>query len=133
MAKLSAHGTIIGTVDYVTYQTRYMSDGAILRNQGAGWKLYRKVIPERTPAEALARTQAKLAAYLAEHTAKARYFALLKESTGFRNRGSLSYVVASMPDDPDGVWSECGLRYGLDSDAVETLCAAYRAIDAGSV
>ena len=52
MAKISAHGAIVGTVEYVTRAKRYMSDGVILKNDGFGWKLYGKVKPHLTPAEA---------------------------------------------------------------------------------
>jgi hypothetical protein len=39
MAKISAHGSVIGTVEYLTKAKRYMSDGVILKNSGFGWEI----------------------------------------------------------------------------------------------
>ena len=105
MAKTSAHGAIIGTVEYVTRAKRYMSDGVILKNDGFGWKLYGKVKPHLTPAAAYHHARDKLAARLAE--------------------------LPAMPDDADGVWSEACDGYcdniHADVDDVAKLCALYRA------
>jgi hypothetical protein len=131
MAKVSAHGAIVGTVEYVTRAKRYMSDGVILKNDGLGWKLYGKVKPHLTPAEAYRHARDKLAARLAELPAMAAYIAELHAMAGQCKRWKLHTAVSMMPDDADGVWSEACDGYGdnvhADVDEVAKLCALYRA------
>jgi hypothetical protein len=131
MAKISAHGSIVGTVDYTTQSKRYMSDGVILRNDGFGWKLHGKVQAGVTPREAYANSKARLDAQLIEKPAAARYRELLHAACGLSKRWKLHKAIIMMPDDPDGVWSEACDGYGdnvhLDVDDVAELCRAYQA------
>ena len=131
MAKISAHGAIIGTVEYVTRAKRYMSDGVILKNDGFGWKLYGKVKPHLTPTEAYQHARDKLAARLAELPELAAYIAELHAMAGQCKRWKLHQAVSMTPDDADGVWSEACDGYcdniHADVDDVARLCALYRA------
>jgi hypothetical protein len=130
MAKLSAHGETVGTIEYMTHAKRYMSDGKILRNQGFGWKLYAKVKAGIPVEQAVGNAQANLDHQLQEKPAAAAYRKLLHEMAGLNKRWKLHAAVELMPDDPDGVWSGCCDGYGdnchCDIDEVVALCAAYR-------
>ena len=134
MAKISAHGAIIGTVDYATWSVRYMSDGKILINKGHGWKIGGKVKDGATPAQALAKRQEKLTAKLAACPAYAAYRKLLHDACGLGKRWKLQMAITVMPDDADGVWSEACDGYGdnvsLDVGEVAQLCAAYKLAEA---
>jgi hypothetical protein len=128
MAKLSAHGSVVGTVEYITKAKRYMSDGVILRNNGFGWKLAGKVnIAPRTAYENAA---ARLAEKLTARPSLAAYVRTLHAMTGLCNRWKLHAAVSLMPDDPDGCWSEACDGYGdnvhADLDDVVELCMLYR-------
>ena len=52
MAKLSAHGTKIGQIEFSTYAKAYMSDGKVLRNDGFGWKSHASLKSGVTPQQA---------------------------------------------------------------------------------
>ena len=130
MAKISAHGTIVGTVEYMAHAKRYMSDGAILKNHGFGWKLAGKVKADVSPTDCYARAAASVAEQLAAKPAAAAYRSKLIELTGLCNRWKLHSAVQLMPDDCDGVWSEVCDGYGdnvhADVDEIGELCLLYR-------
>ena len=130
MAKLSAHGAIVGTVSYLTKDCRYMSDGHVLQNTGLGWKLHKKVKPGIDPAVAYQNAQKRLADKLAQYPAAAEYRAALHDMAPLSKRWKLHLAVTMMPDDPDGVWSSaCDGWDGIsaDLDDVVHLCRAYNA------
>jgi hypothetical protein len=130
MAKVSAHGAIIGTVYFNTSAKRYMSDGVVLRNAGHGWKLHARLKTGATPAEAYARQLAKLDDALTSHPHNAAYRKALHDAAGLSVRWKLHAAIAMMPDDPDGVWSEACDGYGdnasADIDEVVKLCQLYK-------
>ena len=130
VAKVSAHGSIVGTIEYLTHAKRYMSDGVILKNIGFGWKLAGKVKPT-VPVDQAARNAAEhLARQLHDKPAVAEYRRLLHDMAGLGKRWKLHQAVQMMPDDCDGVWSECCDGYGdnvhADVDDVAELCRAYQ-------
>lgn len=131
MAKLSAHGDMVGTLEFLTTAKRYMSDGNILRNVGFGWKLYAQVKPGIAPADAFGRARQRLEAKLVEFPAMAAYRRELHGLAGLCKRWKLHAAVQMMPDDPDGVWSEACDGYGdnvcADIDEVVQLCTAWKA------
>ena len=133
MAKISAHGDIVGTVEYLTTAKRYMSDGKILRNQGFGWKIHGRVKAGVTPREAYERARAHLEAQLTEKPETAVYRKLLFGLAGLGKRWKLHEAVQMMPDDPDGVWSEACDGYGdnvhADIDEVAELCRAFQMVE----
>ncbi len=132
MAKISAHGAIIGTVEYMTHAKRYMSDGVILKNFGFGWKLAGRVKPGIDPRDAYGRSAAHLEQQLTEKPEAACYRRELHSLAGLSKRWKLHTAVQMMPDDPDGVWSEACDGYGdnihADVDEIVHLCALYRRI-----
>lgn len=132
MAKISAHGDIIGTVEYLTAAKRYMSDGVILKNTGFGWKLAGKLKPGIAPEMAYENAKTRLADKLANDPAIACYMRALHDMAGVGKRWKLHMAVTMMPDDCDGVWSEACDGYGdnvhADIDEVAELCRLYRVI-----
>lgn len=130
MTKCSAHGSIVGTIEYMTHAKRYMSDGVILKNHGFGWKLAGKIKPGFTPEQATKIAQDGLAEQLAQKPAVAAYRKALHDLAGLGKRWKLHAAVQLMPDDCDGVWSECCDGYGdnvhADIDEVAELCRAYQ-------
>jgi hypothetical protein len=130
VAKLSAHGSEVGRVEFNTSAKVYMSDGTVLKNGGFGWKLSGKVKPGVTPLEAFeAQRQAQIK-FLAARPALAVYRKALHEMAGLCKRWKLHLAVSTMPEDPDGVWSEACDGYGdnvsASIDEVSHLCALYR-------
>jgi len=130
MAKLSAHGSEIGTIYYVTTAKRYMSDGVVLKNHGFGWKIHGKIKPHVTPQEAFANAKSRLEAQLANFPANAAYRKELHAMAGLSKRWKLHAAISMMPDDADGVWSEACDGYGdnisADVDEVAHLCMLYK-------
>lgn len=134
MAKISAHGSIIGTVYFTTKAKRYMSDNTILVNYGQGWKLGPKLKPGITSQVAFENQSASQVEFLAAHPEIAAYRKALHSIAGMSTRWKLDMAISMMPDDSDGVWSECCDGYGdnvhADQDEIESLCMLYRAIPA---
>ena|ERR1035437_5664694 len=130
MAKISAHGETVGTVYFTTSAKRYMSDGRILINRGAGWKLGPKLKAGLTPVAAFERQAAAQTQYLIDNPAIAEYRKALHDLAGMNLRARLNMVVSMMPDDVDGVWSDCCDGYGDNVSAsveeIAALCMAYR-------
>lgn len=130
MAKLRAHGSVVGTVEYMIHAKRYMTDGVILKNAGFGWKLAGKVKPDVDPKTACERAAADVAEQLAAKPTVSAYRKALMNLTGLCNRWKLHAAVQLMPDDPGGVWSEACDGYGdnvhADIDEVAQLCVLYR-------
>lgn len=131
MAKVSAHGTEVGTIHFLTYAKRYMSDGVVLKNIGFGWKIHGKVKPGVTPEQAFNNAADRVRAYRAERPAYSAYRAALHSMAGLSKRWKLHQCVELMPDDADGVWSEACDGYGdnvhADIDEVSILCELYKA------
>lgn len=130
MARISAHGTIVGTIYLTVSAKRYMSDGMVLRNAGFGWKKSGKVKPGLTVEDAYARAAKYHGEILADRPSYAAYRKALHEMAGLSKRWKLHSAVGLMPDDADGVWSEVCDGYGdnvsADIDEVSNLCMLYR-------
>lgn len=130
MAKVSAHGSEIGTIHFLTYAKRYMSDGVVLKNMGFGWKIAGKVKPGITPEQAFNSASARVREYRADRPAYAAYRAELHNLAGLSKRWKLHAAIELMPDDADGVWSECCDGYGdnvhADIGEISRLCGLYR-------
>lgn len=131
MAKISAHGTIIGTVYFTTSAKRYMSDGKVLENKGFGWKIGPKLKAEITTAQAYANAVERQAKFAEEHPSAAAYKRELHDMCGLAKRWKLHAAVQLMPDDADGVWSEVCDSYGdnisASVDEISALCRLYKA------
>lgn len=131
MARISAHGDIVGTIDYVRQSKRYMSDGVILKNAGFGWKLAGKVKPGFDILEVYQKAKANHDALLEKRPALAAFRAAAHDACGLSKRWKLIAAIELMPDDADGVWSEACDGYGdnvyLSVDEVSELCRLYQA------
>ena len=131
MAKLSAHGSEIGRVYFTTSAKAYMADGAILKNSGFGWKLAGKVKAGISPLEAYEAQKQKQVEYLVTYPALAAYRKELHSLAGLGKAWKLDAAISMMPDDCDGVWSECCDGYGdnvhADINEIAELCRLYRA------
>ncbi len=131
MAKLSVHGSELLRLEYTNHRIAFMSDGKILRNDGDGWKLYRKVKPGVDPADHANKVKSSRAATDAACPAWAEYRNKLCSWVPISQRWKVATAIDSMPQDPDGVWSECCDGYGdnihLDIDEVSELCNLYNA------
>lgn len=130
MAKLKAHGKEIGTIYTLKTARRYMSDGHVLKNHGFGWKLHATVKAGLILSEVFARAKAKQDAAIAENPAYAKFRAAMLDACGLGQRWKLLSAIELMPDDCDGVWSECCDGYGenihMDVDEVGELCRLYQ-------
>ena len=129
MAKVSAHGTEIGTINYKSKSKRYMSDGAVLINLGFGWKIHSKCKSGVSPVQAFEAAKARQVEFLTARPAFAAYVKELHAMAGLCNRWKLNAAVERMPEDCDGVWSEACDGYGdnvhADIDEVGNLCRLY--------
>ena len=131
MAKLSAHGAEVGRIEYATFRRAYMSDGVVLTDDGFGWKLHGKLKPGIVPSEAFERSKAKHEAKLQSRPSLAAYARAMKAIAPLSKRWKLAVSLQAMPDDPDGIWSECCDGYGdnieADLDDICELCKLYGA------
>jgi len=130
MAKVSAHGTVVGTVYFTARAKRYMSDGAVLENSGHGWKLRGKLKAGLTPQAAYEAQLAKQREAEKTHPAAFAYRKELHDLAPLCKRWKLHAAVTMMPDDADGVWSEAcdgfGDNIAADVDDIVRLCGLYR-------
>jgi hypothetical protein len=138
MARIGAHGQIIGTLETVSGAFRYMSDGAVLRNKGFGWKLAKRNTKYAglSPVEMYAHAKAKLeAVYTAQPMLKAWRDAVHNVAS-LNKRWRVVQAVQMHPEDPDAVWSELTDalvpqdRVAVTHDDCVGLCRAYRAAQA---
>src|SRR5574340_10382 len=127
MAKLSAHGIELDRREYPSGRVAVMSDGKILRNQGFGWKLWKRVKPGVDPKvyaeDARKRYEARPAVF---H----EYMRELINAADLEHRYRLHTAVSLLPNDPDGVWSEVNdtySGYSIDLDDCLKLCRLYEA------
>ena len=130
MATLSKHGKEIGRLEYLTKTLAFMDDGTVLVNRSDGWKIHSKVKAGVTPRQAY---QNRLNHYR-EHSEKYPVFAAYRreliEVAGMK-RARLHMTIELMPDDPDGVWSDCcdgyGDNFSATIDEIVELCRLYKA------
>ena len=129
MARLCKHGTIVGELKLTKMSVRFMSDGTKLVNNGFGWKLAKTRIddPAKEYAERVARDQD----WEHRRPVGAAFRRALQAEAGLSKRWKLLVAIEMMPDDPDGVWSECCDGYGdnvhADLDDIVELCRLYKA------
>jgi len=130
MAKISANGTVVGTVDYCGKSKRYMSNGKVLVNYGCGWKVGGTVKTGWTPQSAYENACERMRADSIARPAFAAYRKELIHLTSMSNRAKLHMAVQLMPEDCDGVWSEVCDGYQdnvhADVDEIGELCRLYR-------
>src|ERR1017187_1582909 len=122
MARLNEHGTELARTEYSDCRVAVMSDGSVLRNQGSGWKRWKRVKAGFDPVAYAARMRAAYDALPAEFHA---YIRALVAACDLAHRAQLNALVDQMPEDPDAVWSlfdDSG--YGLEIQDVVRCCRA---------
>lgn len=135
MAKLSAHGAEIGRIEYPHMRLAYMTDGAVLRDSGDGWKLYRRVKEGVNPQQAYrAKLEARKTA-VQRNPCYALYLEKLCKLAGsLECRARLHLMIEIMPTDPDGIWSELADGYDdmsrkigrIEVEDLNAVCGLYR-------
>ena len=127
MAKLSAHGTELARRETPTGRIAVMSDGQILKNSGSGWKLWRKLKTGVDPIEYARKFEARTAAIMPEVRL---YIEALQDACDLEHRWRLHTAITLMPNDPDGVFSECDdYGYTLDLSDIVKACRMYQAAE----
>lgn len=132
MARLSKHGEL-GQIEKLDHKLAYCSDGQVLRNNGDGWKVWRKLKPGIDPVSHFHQAQTKYAEKLANNPAFRHWRELFHAAFPFRLRFMALQAISLMPDDSDGVCSEINdfacLNGGVElinfQEAAD-LCSAYR-------
>lgn len=132
MATIYKHGGEVGRIDKLTFSMLFCEDGKILRNHGAGWRIWRKVKQDVVCGVhgAYRRCRDDYAANLEAMPAFAHWRRLVHEFP-LRKRALVVYAVQHLPEDPDGLWSEledmgCPVSHG----EANALLHAYRAANA---
>ena len=120
MATLSKHGMEVGRIELLTSRLSFCEDGKILRNQGQGWKLYKKMKAGFSIQDAFLKHKAHQDKILAERPCYAHYKKLFCQLFSFSDRYFINEAIALLGDDVDGLWSELSDR-NIHVD-VEELC-----------
>ncbi len=128
MAKLSAHGTELARRETPTARIAVMSDGQIMRNWGAGWKLWKKLKPGVDAHEYARKFDERTKAILPQVQ---MYIDALIDACDLEHRGRLHTAISLMPQDPDGVWSEFDdgsgwSGYSIDLEDIIKACRMYQ-------
>ena len=129
MATLSKHGEELGRIELLTSKIAYFSDGKILRNNGNGWKLYRKVKPGVDPMEAFQARVAAQAQFLDVRPCFVEFKRLFHSMFSFSHRYMAKTGLEMLGNDADGLWSELNDMAHIDCDISELveLCRLYEA------
>lgn len=131
MARLKSHGNHIIIACTLT-KYAYCEDRHILRNQGWGWKLWRKLKTDIDYKEAAQRHKDNRKRNFDENPVKAHFMDLLcKLCPSLEKRQFVYTALELLSNDPDGMYSELDdnwhTRGYLDFDDVQSLCRAYNA------
>ena len=131
MATLYKHGEL-GQIERVAYKVAYCADGQVLRNDGDGWKTWKKLKPGIDPRAHWEKVKASYAEKLATKPCFAEWRRLFHQTFSPKQRGIALTCIDSMPQDPDGVWSELNdyAPFGGDSFSIEEICELCRAYQA---
>lgn len=133
MATLYKHGEI-GQVERLAYRLAYCEDGNILRNDGDGFKMWKRLRKEINPQAAFERAKEKYAEKLATFPCFAAWRSEFHALIPFKLRNLALSVISMMPQDPDGVWSElndfCSMQGDGDLLSVEDACNLCRLYEA---
>ena len=128
MARLNGHGTELDRTEYPDCRLAIMSDGSLMRNDGSGWKRWKRLKAGVNPVAYAAKVRA---AYDARPTEFHAYIRALVAACDLAHRARLDALVAQMPDDPDAVWSLYDdASYDLRIEEVARCCRARRALAA---
>jgi len=118
----------LARMEFADCRIAIMSDGSVLRNQGAGWKSWKRVKAGVDPVAYAAKARAAYDARSAEFHA---YIRALAAACDLEHRAQLNALVDQMPNDPDAVWSMFDdPAYDLQIEDVVRCCRARLALDA---
>lgn len=133
MATLSKHGAELYRYEGIAFRLSYRADGEILRDNGGGWKLWKRCKPGTDPAEFANRQRERNAQLDRDCPCFAAFREKMHSLVPFKARYWVFETLKTLPDDPDGLCTELqesSLQYsdhnpalGID-DCVE-LCRAY--------
>jgi len=134
MAVLSKHGSELYRYEGITFRLSFRTDGNIMRNNGNGWKLWKRCKAGVDPAEYAERQREYHLQKDRENPGFVRFRALMQELVPFQARYWVQTAIQHLPDNPDGVYtelSESSLRYTdydpeLSIDDCVDLCQAYK-------
>ena len=125
MAKLSAHGRKeLARRETPTGRLALMSDGNILRNQGSGWKQYKRLKPG-VDVNAYA---VKFEAFTQAIPDSVKHYTdALMRAVNLEYRWRLHTLISHMPEDVDGVYSDINEWSNVaDYSDVQQACMWYR-------
>lgn len=126
MAKLKSHGRELDRREYATFRVAVMSDGHILRNNGGGWQLWKRIVSGVTPEEYAKKAREK---YNSHPPCFHAYIEALRNTVPLERRWELHEMIRHMPEDPDGVWAHFDdRRLHLDIDECIELCKLYQQV-----
>jgi len=127
MTRLNQHGTELARMEFADCRIAIMSDGSVLRNQGAGWKAWKRVKAGADPVAYAARA---LSAYEARPAELHTYIKALAAACDLAHRGQLNALVTQLPEDPDAVLALIDdPRYEIGIEDVALCCRARMALD----
>lgn len=132
MATIYKHGGEVGRIERLTFSMLFCEDGKILRNDGAGWRIWRKLKPgvEGGPRGSFNRCRAEYDEKLARLPAFAHWRERVHEFP-LKKRALVVEAVRLLPADPDGLWSELeDMGLPVSHGEAQALLDAYRAANA---
>ncbi len=132
MATLSKHGATLVIIDRLRDRVAYKSDGTILRNDGSGWKLYKRVKPGYDIAQVARDAEQRYKQRLIERPVFAEYRKAVHDAACNGKRYMLVELLNMLANDPDGVWSEANDHLDLSIGVEECveLCRLHEAATA---
>lgn len=104
MAAIKKHGKIL-VIEKLFYSVCYCKDGHILRNDGRGWKLWKKIKSGLNPYEIALKHEREYQEKIKNNPWFAHWRSLVHQFDKSL-RPFLVKTVEIMPNDPDGVWAE---------------------------
>lgn len=133
MAKISAHGAVIGTIYLVGDALRFMSDGTVLRYRGIRWTIAKSLAPSevKTAYEEITR---KTEESLQKHPALRKYRFFLHGLFHLNKRARVHAAVTRNPHDPDRVYEDVSWQYAypvvnVSLNDVRELCALWLEVE----
>jgi hypothetical protein len=129
MATISKHGEEFLRIERLADKIAYFSDGKILRNQGNGWKLWRKVKPGVDLVAHAAERKAFSERWQSERPAYTAFKREFHAIVSFSERYMFLTLLQTLANDPDGVWVEANdmLRISIGVEECCDLCRLYEA------
>jgi hypothetical protein len=134
MAVLSKHGTELLRVDLLWHKLSYRSDGNVLRNNGSGWKMFKKMKGDsRETFAAIAERAKRISQEEDEKNPFYQQFrGLLYSLVPFVNRYTVVSGLKAFSHDPDGLYielNECYSEFKLSASDCISLCQSYNLME----